>query len=113
MSLRGRSLRSAYCDAVGVFGLDAFTNVAVLPIIREGANDVGRWVGTIERERPAAADPNVLCTIQTTMIRSREDDPWVVHAHVRLFSNAPAPVYEVVVGQLHPATPVPEGMRTG
>jgi hypothetical protein len=100
----------AYCDAVGVFGLDAFIDVPVLPAICDGAADIGRWVGTIERERPAAANPNVLCTIQMKMIRSRDTDPWVVHALVRLFSNAPAPVYEVVVGQLHRAT-VPQGMR--
>ncbi len=97
----------AYCDAVRVFGLNAFEEVAVLAAICHGANDLGRWVGTLRRDSVPPSDPNVLHVIQPKMVLRGADQPIILHSRVVLFANAPSPTYEVVVGLLSAGTPVP------
>lgn len=99
----------AYCESVRVFGPEPFIDVAVLPAVRHGANDIGRWVGTVERAGVKARDPNHWHRLEPTMIL-RPDGPPVVNCKIILFANAEAPVYEVVVGMLRPDTPVPATM---
>jgi|HubBroStandDraft_6_1064221.scaffolds.fasta_scaffold04633_8 hypothetical protein len=99
----------AYCETVRLFGLEALS-AFVLPIVRFGADDVGRWVGTAARQGVKSENPNVWHTLQPTMLLRGPDAPIEVRCNVMLFANTEAPVYEVVVGALRPGTLVPASM---
>jgi hypothetical protein len=101
--------KTAYCYAVAKFGLDAFKNVGVLPAILGTAEDIGFWVGTFARERPSSPDPTLIHRLNIGVLSNSADPSWdrMVTALVMLFANAPAPVYEVVVGSLKPDVTIP------
>lgn len=84
----------AYGFAVAAVGCDLnqFEDVYVLPAILGRSDDVGRWVGGVEDEEPAAVSD--LHRINLTV---RDGD---VLVRVRLFAQHGAPEYLVVVGRL-------------
>lgn len=101
--------KTAYCYAVAKFGLDSFKEIAVVPAILGQAQDIGFWVGTFVRERPPSPDPTLIHRLNIGVLNHSMDPSWdrVVAAHVMLFANAPAPVYEVVIASLKPDAPIP------
>jgi hypothetical protein len=101
--------KTAYCYAVARFNLDSFTEVGVLPAILGEAQDIGFWVGTFVRERRASPNPTLIHRLDIGVLTNSADPSWdrIVAAHVMLFANAPAPVYEVVIGSLKPDVQIP------
>lgn len=78
--------------AIGKFGIDAFEKFYVLPAILGSRDDIGRWVGTAEAEKP-----NDIETIYVVDIQNSNDE---IICRIRLFSMFVVPEYIVVVGKL-------------
>lgn len=78
--------------AIGKFGIDAFESFYVLPAILGLRDDIGRWVGTVEAEKP-----NDIETIYVVDIQNSNDE---IICRIRLFSMFIVPEYMVVVGKL-------------
>jgi hypothetical protein len=84
----------AYGCAVGALGCDLnqFDEVYVLPVILGRSDEIGRWVGGVNKEQPAAESD--LHKVKFFII-DRE-----LRVHVRLFAQYSAPEYVVVVGRI-------------
>lgn len=92
-----------YCYAVAHWGLDAFSEVFVLPAIRGQTDDVGHWVGTYIRDHPKSDDPTLIHQLEVIADSGGlHNGVPITHAlaHIQLFANSPSPVYRVVVGKL-------------
>lgn len=100
----GRMLaKIGYSCAVAQYGLDAFTEVFVLPAIRGESSDVGQWVGCYNAMEEKAADPDSLHRINVSIVEFSEDDgsrSRAALARIQLFCNSPSPGYVVVVGRV-------------
>ena len=97
----------AYGYAIAKLGLDAMTEVMVLPAIRGEPSLLGRWVGTdTTRLQPSGSAKHYDNTpirhevgIGTWPILDQPNAPHVVRT-VQFFSHVEAPVYEVIIGTI-------------
>lgn len=82
----------AYGYSVLQFGLSAIDEPTIVPVILGRNADIGRWVGTDDKEDPSLS-ANDLHQIRTELVGEN------ITAAVRLFASSPSPTYQVIVGR--------------
>lgn len=88
----------AYCWAVGLYGLDSFEEVFVLPVIRGKVEEVRHWVGGDGYRMVPLLNDKLAAPLHTLLGNVLEDGAFVVR--IRLFGGFGAPEHLVVVGRL-------------
>ena len=86
----------AYGMAVAKYGIDAISEVYVLPCILGTKDDVGRWVGCEDSKITPDLLPRVKPFHMIELLETNKE----ISAKIRLFASFQTPEYLVIVGKL-------------